>query len=217
MAAVLIWVLAHNLAVAYLVACAFVGLNLAADFMTRYVRRRMRPDSQTPSSGLRWYGARVVHIGVLLTFVGIAGSGGFDTEKQAALRPGERIEMGDLALTYNDLTANHGANFTAVTAEVSVRKGQTQVDTLAPSIAFYAQSGKRTSEVDIRRTLLGDLYLALTEVDSATKLINLTVFIKPLINWIWIGNVLLVLGTALVLAAGFGRARSTPQGGTVEE
>ena len=42
--------------------------------------------------------------------------------------------------------------------------------------------------MDIRRTLAGDLYLALTEVDSASKLINLTIFIKPLINWIWIGS-----------------------------
>jgi cytochrome c biogenesis factor len=60
--------------------------------------------------------------------------------------------------------------------------------------------------------LAGDLYLALTEADRGSKLINLTIYIKPLINWIWIGSGLMVLGTALVLAAGLGRARSVPQG-----
>ncbi len=211
LAAVLIWLLAGALAVAYFIVCAFVAVSLAADFVGRYARR-----SGTSAGGafsrasLRWYGARIVHIGVLLTFLGIAGSGGFDTEKQAALRPGERVQVGDFELAYHDLDAEHGPNFTAVTAQVSVYRAGEQIDELKPSIAFYGQSGKRTSEVDVRRTLAGDLYLALTEVDSASKLINLTAHIKPLINWIWIGNILMVLGTALVMATVVGTRPPAP-------
>ena len=224
-AAVLVWVLAGELAIAYLIACGFVGLNLTADFVQRYTRRRAEDEGQKTedggmwrlSSSLRWYGARVVHIGVLLTFVGIAGSGGFDVEKQVALRPGERVQVGDFELVYDDLNADHGPNFTAITADVSVYKGAKRIDELSPSVAFYAQSGKRTSEVDIRRTLAGDLYLALTEVDSATRLINLTVYIKPLINWIWIGNILMVVGASLVIVAVLGGRRGAPQGDTIEE
>ncbi len=220
-------------AVAYLVACAFVGLNLTADFVQRYSRgagrvglappeaRGTRVGGASPtlqrSAGLRWYGARVVHIGLLLAFVGIAGSGGFDTQKQVALRPGDRVQVGRFELAYNDLNTTHGANFTAVKADVSVYRDQTQIGKLSPSLALYGQSGKRTSEVDIRRTLASDLYVALTEVDGASRLINLTIFIKPLINWIWIGSALMVLGTALVLAAGLARGRSSSQGGTGEE
>ncbi len=225
LAAVLIWMLAHHLAIAYLVACAFVGMNLVADFIQRYARpgatgagvpiaevREGGPQPMPVSASLRWYGARIVHIGVLLAFVGIAGSGGFDLQKQVALRPGERTQVGNFEIAYDDLDAQHGANFTAVKAQVSVYRGQTRIAQLAPAVAFYGQSDKRTSEVDIRRTLAGDLYLALTEMDSGSKLINLTIYIKPLINWIWIGSGLMVLGTALVLAAGLGRMRSIAQG-----
>jgi cytochrome c-type biogenesis protein CcmF len=88
---------------------------------------------------------------------------------------------------------------------------------LAPSLAFYARSGQRTSEVDIRRTLLGDLYLALTEVDNATSLITLTIHTKPLINWIWIGMLLAVLGTALVIGAVVKKKRSVALGQVSEE
>ncbi len=233
-ASVLVWVLAGHLAAAYLVACAFVGLNLAADFVQRYARRGVGRVGLAPpeagdirvggasatlqrAAGLRWYGARIVHIGVLLAFIGIAGSGGFDTQKQVALKPGERVQVGRFELAYNDLHTTHGANFTAATADVSVYRDRTQIGKLSPALALYSQSGKRTSEVDIRRTLRSDLYVALTEVDGGSRLINLTIFIKPLINWIWIGSALMVLGTALVLAAGLGRGRSRSQGGTVEE
>jgi cytochrome c-type biogenesis protein CcmF len=210
--AVLIWILAHHLAIAYLVACAFVGISLGADVIQRYAHRGDTGEALPVSAPLRWYGARIVHIGVLLVFVGIAGSGGFDLQKQVALRPGERTQVGKLELAYDGLEAQHGANFTAVKADVSVYRGQTRIAQLAPAVAFYGQADKRTSEVDIRRTLAGDLYLALTEADSGSKLINLTIYIKPLINWIWIGSGLMVLGTALVLAAGLARTRSASQG-----
>jgi cytochrome c-type biogenesis protein CcmF len=210
-ACALIWILAGRLAIAYLVACAFVAVNLAADFVQRYTRRQ---EGRSFTASLRWHGARIVHIGVLLTFVGIAGSSGFDIEKQVALKPGEQVQVGRFELVYNDLNANHGPNFTAVVADVDVRREQKPLGRLAPSIAYYGRSDKRTSRVAIRRTLAEDLYLALTEVDSGSKLINLTIFVKPLINWIWIGTVLMVLGTALVLAAALGRERIAPSGDT---
>ena len=208
LAALSIWILAGSLAIAYLVACGFVALNLGADFVQRYTRR---PRGGSFAASLRWHGARVVHLGVLLAFVGIAGSSGFDVQKQVALRPGAQVQVGRFALTYDDLDARHGPNFTAVIAQMSVYQGQKSLGKLTPSLAFYGQSGKRTSEVDIRRTLAGDLYLALTEVDSGSKLINLTVFIKPLINWIWIGTALMIVGAALVLAAGLGHRRIAPE------
>jgi cytochrome c-type biogenesis protein CcmF len=227
-AAVLIWALADGLAIAYLVACAFVGVNLVVDFVQRYARRGAPAQALSgqknqaragvgTTPGIRWLGARIVHVGVLLAFVGIAGSGGFDIEKQVALKPGQQVRVGSFDLTYNDLDAEHGPNFTAVKANISVSRGQKQIDKLSPAVAYYPQSEKSTSEVKIRRTLAGDLYLALGEVDNATKLINLTVFIKPLINWIWIGSTLMVLGTVLVLAAGLGRERGVPAGDAVVE
>jgi cytochrome c-type biogenesis protein CcmF len=200
-----IWLLAHDLALVCLVLCLFAGLNLLVDV----VRGR--------TGGLRWCGARIVHLGVVLAFVGIAGSGGYGLEKQVALRPGERIEVGKFELAYDDLGVDHGPNFTAVTANIAVFRKQRKIDELAPSLAFYSQSGQRTSEVDIRRTLLGDLYLALTEVDNSTELINLTVHTKPLINWIWIGMLLSVVGTALILGAVVSKRRPIPQGQVSEE
>ncbi|MHC5157879.1 MAG: cytochrome c-type biogenesis CcmF C-terminal domain-containing protein, partial [Planctomycetota bacterium] len=78
-----------------------------------------------------------------------------------------------------------------------------------PAKAVYSASNKAVSDVDIKRTLGGDLYLALTEIDiNNNNLINLRILIKPLINWIWIGSGLMVIGAILVLIAMVGRRQT---------
>ena len=96
-----------------------------------------------------------------------------------------------------------------MTAEISVFKDEEAIAKLNPAQAIYHKSQKRTSEVAIRRTLAGDLYLALEQVDSDTEKIMLKVRVKPLINWIWIGSTISVIGALLVLLALY-RRRSVP-------
>jgi len=205
------WILTRKLAPACFIICGYAALGLVVDFLARYVKFRNRSDKQSvPKPNLRWYGARIVHVGVVLAFIGIAGSGGYEIEKNAALRPDDKITVAGFDITFDGLKADHGPNFTAVTAEILVHKGQKLIAKLNPSRAFYHSSQKRTSEVDIRRTLGGDLYVALTGVDNSRDLINLKVLVKPLINWIWIGSIVSVLGTVLVLISYYRRKTTVP-------
>ena len=114
-------------------------------------------------------------------------------------------------MTFNDLKIEHGRNFTAIAADISVRKSDELIAELKPAKAFYSASRKNVSEIDIRRTLAGDLYLALTEVDNSQELINLHIMLKPLINWIWIGSFVMVLGTLAVLFSSFKQKSITPK------
>lgn len=212
-AALATWVVSHKIALSCFVLCGFAMLNLGSDFLSRYLKMRATKKGQSAQRrNLRWYGARIVHAGVVLAFVGIAGSGGYGIEEQAVLKPNDRIGVGGFNITYDGLKADHGPNFTAVTANISVHKGHKLVAKLSPSQAYYSRSNKRTSEVDIRRTLAYDLYVALTEVDNTSELINLIVLVKPLINWIWIGSIVSVLGVILVLISSYRRKTTALQG-----
>jgi cytochrome c-type biogenesis protein CcmF len=53
--------------------------------------------------------------------------------------------------------------------------------------------------VDIRRTLGSDVYLALMDVDISSQMVNIRAMVKPLINWIWIGSTLMVMGAGIVV------------------
>jgi cytochrome c-type biogenesis protein CcmF len=219
-AAVVAWLVTKGLAIPYFIICAFGAINLAAEFLARGAGSRKT---------LRWYGARVAHAGVIVTFVGMAASGAYDIEEQAALTVGQSMTVGKYKVKFDGLSADHGPNFTAVTAAVTVyhrldpndRSASSRTDSnepgdsnglvltkLRPSQAYYSDSDERTSEVDVRRTFGGDLYVALTAVDVGRELINLKVLIKPLINWIWIGSTASVVGAVFVLISFYRRRRA---------
>ncbi len=201
------WFIFHKLAIICFIICGFAAVNLTGDFLTRLMKKKAkRPQSLFSHPRLRWYGARIVHIGVVLAFVGIAGSGGYETESQAALKAGDHMTVGGYKLVFEKLRTNHGANFTDLTADISVYDNRVSKEPnspatfkLSPSKAFYTKSNKPTSEVDIRRTLGGDLYVAIDDVDNSRGIVRLRVLIKPLINWIWIGSSMTIVGTILVL------------------
>ncbi len=206
-AAVAGWLLTKSLAIPCFIICGFTAINLAVDFFSRDSGTEKSKQPVGPRKTLRWYGSRIAHLSVVLIFVGMAGSGAYETEKQAALSPGQSISVGKLNIKFEGLKANHGPNFTAVTADVTVSKNKKLVARLNPSQAYYYSSDKQTSEVDIKRTLGGDIYVALTAVDKNSGLVNLRVLIKPFINWIWIGSAGLVLGAGLVLISFYRRKR----------
>ncbi|MCP4257241.1 MAG: heme lyase CcmF/NrfE family subunit [Planctomycetes bacterium] len=202
------WLLSGSPAIPCFILSGFVLINLLADFIGYKIRKSAQNNPTSPRN-LRWYGARIVHLGIAVMFIGIAGSGGYATEMTVALKPGEKTNIAKYELTFDDLKIEQGRNFTALAADISVRKGDELIAQLKPAKAYYTASGKNVSEIDIRRTLAGDLYLALTEADNSKKLINLHIMIKPLINWIWIGSFVMVLGTLAVLLSSFKRKTIT--------
>jgi cytochrome c-type biogenesis protein CcmF len=198
------WLLSGEPQVPYFILCGYVFVNLIADLAGR-----------TAGRGLRWYGARIVHIGVAMMFIGIAGSGGYGVETAVAMTEGQKITIQNALaetegkktaipnyeLTFDKLQGDHGPNYTAATAVISVSKDGKPVTTLRPAKAVYSPSGKAISEIDVRRTLAGDLYLAVTDVNVSARMINLRVMVKPLINWIWIGSGFMAIGTLMVIGA----------------
>ena len=201
-AAVVAWIITKAYAIPCFIICGFGLVNLTVDVIGYEMSFAKRTaTSPNATRNLQWYGARIVHVGVVLTFMGLAGAGGYSVEKFAVLVPGDSAEIGDFKLQYKEMIAEHGPNFTAVAAEIEVYRDDKMLTTLKPSKAFYHSGWEPVSEVSIRRTLGSDLYTAVTELDKSNKMIKLRMLIKPLINWVWIGSILSMLGTMVVLAS----------------
>jgi len=150
----------------------------------------------------RRYGAYLAHLGIVVAAAGFAGSHFWQQERQVVLRPGQAVAVAGYRLTLEGTTAVSAGHTTVQQAVLDLSDGATMV----PGRTVYADFGGQSStQVAIRSTAFEDLYVVLGDsTDPNTA--NLTVFINPLIGWIWAGAALLVLGTIAGSWPGGGRS-----------
>jgi cytochrome c-type biogenesis protein CcmF len=148
----------------------------------------------------RRYGGYVVHVGVVMIFVGVAGSSFFKIEKQISLNPGESLEAGRYTLKYAGIKNSEDDHLASQAAEVEVFVEGQQIATLHPEKRLYKRQNQPTTEVAIRPTLRDDLYVVLGGYDTPSGLATFQVFVNPLLSWLWIGGLTLVLGTCIAMA-----------------
>ncbi|MDQ6691743.1 MAG: cytochrome c biogenesis protein CcsA [Candidatus Dormibacteraeota bacterium] len=141
----------------------------------------------------RRYGAYLAHLGIVIAAVGFAGSHFWQQERQLVLHKGQPVAVGQHVLTLTGQHTSRTADSASQGAEIALGDGTV----MRPGRVVYESFGGQSStQVAIRSSVLEDLYLVLTPATgTADGVINLTVFINPLVSWIWAGAALLIIGT----------------------
>jgi cytochrome c-type biogenesis protein CcmF len=145
----------------------------------------------------RRYGGYVVHIGMVLIFVGIAGSA-FNVDRQADLLPGDSISIGDYTVELLRLEDGRTPNYDWTSTVLEVSKNGKLLGEYDPQKHFYRASEQPTSEVRRYSTFREDLYLVfsgITEEDKAT----VQIYLNPLVRWIWVGAIVMFGGTIVIM------------------
>ena len=147
----------------------------------------------------RRYGGYWIHMGVLIMAFGIVADGMYQTETQIRLLAGERIEVGEFAMTFNGVSRFAGADDLLVTeADVDLYKNGTFVRKLTPQIEFYQRSGQPMTIPSARSTITEDFYVILVNWEpAAADAATFRIFLNPLINWVWAGGFVFVIGTLI--------------------
>ncbi len=165
----------------------------------------------------RRYGGYVIHLGVVMAFVGIAASSAFKLEEQQTIQKGDQVHVGAFTLTYKDMKFVDGPHYSAMLAEIEVAKNGAVVETMFPEKRFYKKQQQPTTEVALRSTLLEDLYLVLGSYDDKSGMMTMIVFVNPLVNWLWLGGLVIVLGTVIVMSPTAAEQRALAASLAVEE
>jgi cytochrome c-type biogenesis protein CcmF len=160
----------------------------------------------------RRYGGYIVHVGLVLIFMGFAGQA-YDVEKQVVLQPGETAEVESpfghtYRLTYQDMSWYNATNMTKLIASVRVERGGRQAGVLTVEQRAYRQREETTSEVGIHRAWNEDLYLIMAGIDDPNGVLMGTnprpvttfrILVNPLVPWIWLGGLIMALGTLIAM------------------
>jgi cytochrome c-type biogenesis protein CcmF len=186
--------------------CGFVAGTILQEFWRgAAVRRRATgTDLFTALVGLfarsrRRYAGYVIHLGIVLIFLGFAG-GGFGREETANLEPGQQVDLAPYTVRHVALSVTDDGRKQMVTAEVEVTRDGASIGRLYPARWFWrGREEEPTTEVALRRGLAGDLYINLAQYEPATQHATLEVKINPLVNWIWFGVGVMFLGTMIAL------------------
>ena len=186
---------------------AFVAATIVLEFARGTAARKALGATSWPGAffsliarNRRRYGGYVVHAAIVLLAVGIAGSSAFDSVGEATLRPGETLEVGRYALTYRSLDERQTANATELRALLSVRRGGRDLGTLEAGKNAYTVEQQVSNEVGIRSDRLTgeDLFVIAEQIDPDGT-VTFRVFVKPLVNLIWLAGLVFVLGSLIAL------------------
>jgi cytochrome c-type biogenesis protein CcmF len=147
----------------------------------------------------RRYGGFVIHLGVAVLFVGVAGSSGYGTHVEQTVGRGEAIEIGRYELVFEGLSQTAEGTHVAVSAGFNVRNSRTPVGRLTPAKLFYPVQQQPMTRIAVRSTWREDLYLVLTDFAGDGSRVTVKAMVNPLIAWLWIGGLVMTAGTVWAL------------------
>lgn len=222
----LLWALGvrHSLAVLTWSLSAFVLTVISTEFW-KGTRARARIEGEgyllaffhLITRNRRRWGGYIVHVGFVSLCVAFAGSA-YNNDSRFNVQPGDQVEVVSpyghtYSLTYEGLSVSIGRGqrnlIWQAIATVSVSQDGRPLGIMTTEKRQYTNRNTQPmTEVDIRSTLREDLYLILSGLndrsgavanDPDAQGIDLQVLVKPLVAWIWIGCLLLIVGTLIAL------------------
>ena len=151
--------------------CAFVTLTIMMEFFkgASAISKKQEMNFamavvELTHRNTRRYGGYLIHMGIVLVFIGITGAA-FDHNATFEAKPGDKMKIGSYELRMVDVHQNDNPVYSAATAVIDVYKNGDKLTTLEPERRFYKASQQPLAEIGIRRALNEDLYINFAAVD----------------------------------------------------
>jgi cytochrome c-type biogenesis protein CcmF len=146
----------------------------------------------------RRYGGYVIHIGLVIIVIGLAGSAfNSNVEKELALH--DTMIIGSYTLENVGFTQDSNLDYNSEYARLDVYKGGKKLLQMTPEKRVYLASQQPQTMVAIHSVPGWDLYVVYEGSNPDTGLPIIKAFLNPLVSWIWAGVVLIVFGTVIAL------------------
>jgi cytochrome c-type biogenesis protein CcmF len=148
------------------------------------------------SKNRRRYGGYIIHLGAVLMGLGIIGTAFFQTETQGTIPQGGQISLGQYTITFDSLSVfDTKDNINVARAVVSAYKNGQFIGELYPRRDYYYESQQPVTIPGVRSTMEDDLYIILADWQPlSTTGATFKVYHNPLINWLWLGGLIFIIG-----------------------
>jgi cytochrome c-type biogenesis protein CcmF len=146
----------------------------------------------------RRYGGYIIHIGVVVVVIGLAGSA-FNRNVEKELGLHDKLTIGPYTMECTGFTQDSNDNYSTDYALLDVYQNGKKQFQMTPEKRVYQISGQPQTMVAIHSVPAWDLYVVYegTNPDSGQPIVK--AFLNPLVGWIWAGLVVMVFGTLVAL------------------
>jgi cytochrome c-type biogenesis protein CcmF len=196
----------------YALVCIALGVGVITAIGAEFLRGANVVHTQTGKNLLsstilltrrntRRYGGYLIHFGIVILFIGLAGSA-FNQSKEAEMSFGDSINLGGYKVVCQSYSEDSNPNYDSQFALLDVYHNGKKITRLAPERRVYfvnTDHAQPSTVVAIHSSLENDLYVVFegTNPDNDKPIIKF--FINPLVNWIWVGVVIVIFGTFIAL------------------
>ncbi len=155
----------------------------------------------------RTNGGMIVHLGVVLIAVAVAGSESYKTDRLFTMLPGDEVEVAGHTFEYLGLEANQNERRIHLFANVLIDGDEVYT----PGSTIFRQLGQPVATPSVRPGFSEDLFLVLDRFqEDPDQPISLRIIVRPLISWMWVGGGMMALGSLLALFPGKRRRGTEP-------
>jgi cytochrome c-type biogenesis protein CcmF len=151
----------------------------------------------------RRYGGYIIHLSMMLMAIGILGIELFQVETQGTIAIGDSLELSGYTIKYREVASwdnpGAGVNYTRAVVEVYDRNGKL-LGNLHPRKDFYFDSQQPMTIPGQLASLKDEVYVLLIDWEPINQeSTTFKIFVNPLVNWLWLGSLLFLVG--IIIAA----------------
>ena len=145
------------------------------------------------SNTASYYGMHLAHLGIAAFVFGVTMVKSYEIEKDVRLVVGETVQAGPYSVEFKKIEDVRGPNYQGAAGRFEVTRGGKPVAVMQPEKLVYDANKQTMTEAAIDHGFTRDLYVSLGNmIDDKTW--EVRVQVKPFINWIWLGCVIMALG-----------------------
>jgi cytochrome c-type biogenesis protein CcmF len=175
----------------------YVGVFLAAALVASGVWQSVQRVRSGAVPGSFW-GMQLGHVGVAVFIVGVTLVNSYQQEKDVRMAPGDTVTLDRYTFEFKGVEGVPGPNYQAMRGTFDVKENGAPLKRLYPEKRQYASSRMPMTEAAIDASLTRDIYVSLGEpLDAQAWAVR--VYVKPFVDWIWGGCLIMALGGMLVV------------------
>ena len=146
------------------------------------------------------WGTAFAHFGIGVTLLGIVAVTAWGSERIAAVKPGETIDISHYRVTLDGVFNRPGPNYRDVVGHFTLRRLSGDViGAMEPSRRTFPARNMATTEAALMSRGFSQLYLSLGD-PNPDGTIPVRLFFKPQVLMIWLGAIIMFLGGGLSLS-----------------